>query len=96
MPLLSDVQAFADLGVITGASGRNWLSYGNDVKLPAGFTQAQQALLSDPQTSGGLLVSCNPVSVDAVLEIFKKHQFMNASVIGHMTAQAAHLLTISN
>ena len=96
VPLLSDVQAFADQGVITGASGRNWLSYGNDVKLPAGFTQAQQALLSDPQTSGGLLVSCSPASVDAVLEIFKKHQFMNASVIGHMTTQAAHLLTISN
>ena len=57
VPLLSNVQNLADEGIITGASDRNWLSYGDEVAIPANFTTAQRALLTDPQTSGGLLVS---------------------------------------
>ena len=85
VPLLSKVHEFAEQGVITGASGRNWESYGKDVLLPAQFNAAQQALLTDPQTSGGLLVSCSPDTVDDVLRIFRQHQFESAGVIGKMT-----------
>ena len=84
VPLLSNVQALADDGIITGASERNWQSYGSEVALPASFTPAQQALLTDPQTSGGLLVSCSADSVQAVLEIFNQHHFLGARVIGQM------------
>ena len=84
VPLLSNVQSLADDGIITGASERNWQSYGSQVGLPASFTPAQQALLTDPQTSGGLLVSCSPDSVQAVLEIFNHHHFLGARVIGQM------------
>ena len=87
IPLLSGVQELADQGIITGASDRNWISYGSDVSLPNGFTAAQQALLTDPQTSGGLLVSCSLDAVDEVLAIFEKHQFFNACVIGQMSAK---------
>ena len=45
-------------GFVTGASGRNWASYGAEVVLPPGFADADRALLTDPQTSGGLLVAC--------------------------------------
>ena len=34
-----------------------------------------QALLSDPQTSGGLLVSCAPSAVEEVLAVFRRHGF---------------------
>ena len=92
VPLLSHVQSLADQGIITGASDRNWQSYGPEVCLPAQFTPAQQALLTDPQTSGGLLVSCSADSVDAVLEIFQKHDFAGARVIGKMLdKQEQHL-----
>ena len=84
VPLLSNVQALADDGIITGASERNWQSYGSEVALPASFTSAQQALLTDPQTSGGLLVSCSADSVQVVLEIFNQHHFLGARVIGQM------------
>ncbi len=85
VPLLSNVQTLADNGVITGASDRNWASYGDKIGLPADFTIAQRALLTDPQTSGGLLVSCSPDSVQDVLNIFSQHQFLGARVIGQMS-----------
>ena len=87
VPLLSHVQDLADQGVITGASDRNWQSYGSQVHLPKQFSPAQQALLTDPQTSGGLLVSCSADGVSAVIEIFKQHGFASACVIGKMTSK---------
>jgi len=96
VPLLSQVQELADQDIITGASDRNWQSYGNEVSLPKGFTKAQHALLTDPQTSGGLLVSCDQDSVQHVLDIFKKHGFPGACVIGRMSAKQEKPLLISS
>ena len=96
VPLLSQVQELADQDVITGASDRNWQSYGYEISLPMGFTKAQQALLTDPQTSGGLLVSCSPDTVKEVLDIFSRHQFLGARVIGQMGAKEEKSLVISN
>jgi selenide,water dikinase len=87
VPLLSGARALAEQGLITGASGRNWAAYGASVTLPAGFAAADQALLSDPQTSGGLLVSCTPESVAEVLAIFQRHGFEAVTEIGEITAQ---------
>ena len=84
LPWLTSVEAFADAGVITGASGRNWASYGESVGLSAGLPERARALLTDPQTSGGLLVSCTPESVDDVLAIFRADGFDRAAVIGEM------------
>jgi selenide,water dikinase len=94
VPLLSNVQSLADQDVITGASGRNWLSYGAEVQLPEQFTAAQQALLTDPQTSGGLLVSCSPDAVNDVLDIFQQHHFSKACVIGKMIAKQGQPLEV--
>lgn len=79
---MDGVQALASGGTVTGASARNWDAYGHEVALPKDFGAANQALLSDPQTSGGLLVSCAPEAVAAVLEIFKRHGFDNAAAVG--------------
>ncbi len=94
VPLLSHVQDLADQGVITGASDRNWQSYGSQVHLPKQFSPAQQALLTDPQTSGGLLVSCSADAVSAVIEIFKQHGFASACVIGKMTSKQNQFLEV--
>ena len=84
VPLLAGVRELALQGMVTGASGRNWQGYGHDIGLPAGFAEVDQALLSDPQTSGGLLVSCAPEAVNAVLAIFKAHGFGSAAEIGEI------------
>jgi len=86
VPLLPGVKALAARGLVTGASGRNWAGYGADVQLPAGFAAEDQALLTDPQTSGGLLVACEPKSLDAVLAVFGRHGFADAAVVGRVTA----------
>lgn len=88
LPVLPGVQALAEQGIFTGASGRNWASYGEHVQLAASLTNAQKALLTDPQTSGGLLVSCTPDAAQQVLQVFAGSGFADAAVIGHMEAGA--------
>ncbi|MEJ5999804.1 selenide, water dikinase SelD [Paucibacter soli] len=88
VPLLDGVRALAGQGCITGASGRNWAGYGAEVELPAGFASEDQALLSDPQTSGGLLVACAPAALDAVLALFARHGFAQAARVGRMGERA--------
>jgi selenide, water dikinase len=92
VPLLAGVRELASQGMVTGASGRNWAGYGQQVRLPQGFGAADQALLSDPQTSGGLLVACRPDTVDAVLDTFRQHGFEQAAVIGEVQAGPAELV----
>ena len=87
VPLLEGVQALAQQGFITGASGRNWAGYGAEVVLPAGFSSVDQALLSDPQTSGGLLVSCAPDALAQVMAVFKQHGFEDAVVVGGLAQE---------
>ncbi|NBX62542.1 MAG: selenide, water dikinase SelD [Betaproteobacteria bacterium] len=95
VPLLDGVRGLAEQGHVTGASGRNWQGYGADVQLPAsGFDAIDQALLSDPQTSGGLLVSCSPDALKDVMAVFVKHGFAQAAVVGsvsQLTAEHAKL-----
>jgi len=95
VPLLAGARELAARGFVTGASGRNWASYGAEVVLPAGFAPEDQALVTDPQTSGGLLVACDPAATDAVLETFRCHGFAEAAVIGGVAAaQAAPRLVV--
>ena len=96
VPLLEGVRSFASEGLITGASGRNWSAYGAEIALSASLPMETQALVSDPQTSGGLLVSCAPETVDQVLDVFARHGFGAAAVIGRLVAPEAGVrLTIS-
>jgi selenide, water dikinase len=86
VPLLPGVRELADQGMVTGASGRNWAGYGADIELSEGFAAADQALLTDPQTSGGLLVSCAKQAVEEVLVVFRRHGFAAATVVGEVGA----------
>lgn len=91
IPLLPGVQQLAEKGYVTGASERNWAGYGQDVSLAPTITAVQKALLTDPQTSGGLLVSCSAAAVAHVLALFKDGGFDYATVIGEMAAGAARV-----
>jgi len=44
-------------------------------------------LLSDPQTSGGLLVACAPETAAQVMEVFTRHGFAAATVVGELVAR---------
>ncbi len=86
VPLLEEVQELAASGVVTGASARNWASYGDDVRIAAPLRGIPQALLCDPQTSGGLLVACAPHEADSVIQILARHGCSRAAQIGTMNA----------
>ncbi len=83
LPLIESACRWAQQGIATGASKNNWAAYGEDVTL-YGLAPWQQALLTDPQTSGGLLVSCAPQAAEAILEQFHQQGFRQAAVIGRL------------
>jgi selenide,water dikinase len=89
VPLLPGVRTLAAQGYVTGASGRNWAGYGSDIELPAGFAAEDKALLTDPQTSGGLLVSCLATAVPEVRAIFERHGFGAVQDIGEVIEMRA-------
>jgi selenide,water dikinase len=86
VPLLPGVLALAEAGIATGASERNWQSYGKEVRGFSPMSASRRAILTDPQTSGGLLVACDPKELPGVQAIFAHLGFAQASVIGRMTA----------
>ena len=94
--LLPGVRELAARGIVTGASGRNWAAYGDEVQLPPGFADTERALLTDPQTSGGLLVACAPDTVDAVLATFQRHGFERAASVGRVEARGKEPLDVTN
>ncbi len=90
VPLLPQVRELARAGLLTGASGRNWNSYRDEVELRCADELAQ-ALFTDPQTAGGLLVSCSPEALPRVLDVFRAEGFDDAAPIGSMHAGSPRL-----
>ncbi len=87
-PLLPGVEALVREGVRTGASTRNWASYGEAVHLPADLPEWRRDLLTDPQTSGGLLVSVAADAADAVLGRIRAAGFEAATIVGQVVEGA--------
>ena len=82
--MLPHAEQLATEGHITGASARNWAGYHQDITLAPNINSIQQALLTDPQTSGGLLVACTDDVVTDVISLFHSQGFARASVIGEL------------
>jgi selenide,water dikinase len=93
VPLLPEVTQLAGEGYVTGASRRNWASYGGRVDLNR-HGDVERALLTDPQTSGGLLVTCAADVVDEVLDLFRRDGFESAAVIGELEAGPARVAVV--
>lgn len=86
LPVLPGALDLAREGFSTGASKRNFAGYGDRVSLSASIDEAGKALLTDPQTSGGLLVACRPDTEAEVLRIFAEEGFGRAAVVGEIVA----------
>ncbi len=91
LPYLSEAAALAQRGCVTGASHRNWDSYGHEVELPASLPEWQRHLLTDPQTAGGLLVSVAPDAANEVLTAIRDSGCAAASLIGTVAEGAPRL-----
>jgi selenide, water dikinase len=92
--VLPGVAALAQAGVRTGASTRNWASYGDAVRLPGGFEDWRRDLLTDPQTSGGLLIASAPEAADGLLALLREAGFGSARIVGRMRAGPADVRVV--
>jgi selenide,water dikinase len=90
LPLIEEAVKFAKEGLATGASDRNLKGYGHELNFQG--DDWKRKLLTDPQTSGGLLVACDPNAVSQVLETFKARGFERAAVIGKLARGPAKLI----
>ncbi len=94
VPVFETARGLLTSGVKTGASGRNWKSVEPMLSSTHGLNENQRDLLTDPQTSGGLLVSCTEEDAEGVLTTFGKHGHSNASVIGRMANGPAGIIVV--
>lgn len=85
---LEGAEALAAAGVRTGASVRNWAAYGASVVLPSDLPEGRRDLLSDPQTSGGLLIAVAPEGAEAVMRRLQEMGFASARRVGRVRAGA--------
>ncbi|HEX7759396.1 MAG TPA: selenide, water dikinase SelD [Caulobacteraceae bacterium] len=94
-PVLPGVEALARDGVRTGASTRNWASYGESVRPPpAGLAEWRRDILTDPQTSGGLLIAVDPAQAGRVLDLVRARGFAGAAVVGRLVAGAPQIALV--
>jgi selenide,water dikinase len=84
LPVIGEALEWVKQGVATGASERNWKGYGHEVEFSG--DEWKRKLLSDPQTSGGLLVACAPEAERDVLAIFRQQGFAEARTIGRLSS----------
>lgn len=91
LPLLRQVSQLAQQGIVTGASKRNWDSYGHEVEIAPHFPAWQHNLLTDPQTSGGLLIACAGEAAQDIVQRLHDEGFAHAAVIGNLHAGAARV-----
>lgn len=91
LPFLNQAEHLAQAGFVTGASNRNWASYGHGVLLPDDYPLWKQQLLTDPQTSGGLLVSCTPQEAERLLNSIRAAGYPSARIVGKVTDDAGRV-----
>lgn len=94
LPILPVAREWAAQGVATGASDRNWQGYGRNVSLPADFADWKSKIMTDPQTSGGLLVACAPEVVESVIDTFRRDGFDDARAIGRLAAGTPQVMVV--
>jgi selenide, water dikinase len=95
IPLLRHAEKLAQQGCVTGASHRNWRSYSDGVSLPDGLPDWQRHLLTDPQTSGGLLIACAPERADALSRMIVQAGYPFARRIGRAEAGPAQVHVVA-
>ena len=91
VPVFAGARRLVEEGVRTGASPRNWASLAAMIDPPADWSEADRDILCDPQTSGGLLVSCAPDVAEAVLDVFRRHGHHAAAIIGEVVEGPARI-----
>ncbi len=93
LPLITaDLPWYIKENCIPGGTQRNWASYGDKI---GSITEAQKAVLADPQTSGGLLIAVSAAGVEAVKNILSANGLENfLQPIGRIKAKEEKFISV--
>jgi selenide,water dikinase len=92
VPLLTQARALVDQDFVTGASHRNWDSCLQGVANPDAIPTLVRHLLTDAQTSGGLLISCEAAAAGGILAMIREQGYPRAAIIGSVEAGDGRLI----
>lgn len=93
IPILTDLNNYINQGAVPGGSKRNWDSYYEGI---IGLnSEYAKAILTDPQTSGGLLISIEPTFEKDFMNLCEKHS-QPTYFIGHTTKATDYRLKVVN
>lgn len=85
VPILASARRLAGADVIPGGTRDNLAYVGPYIDFAPSLNEAQQLLLADAQTSGGLLISLPKERVEELLAALQSRGVQNAALIGHIT-----------
>ena len=91
IPVLPSAITYAQMGYKTGAGNRMLEGYKGDFTATISIEDWQKNLLVDPQTSGGLLVSCSKNIANDVLDLFQRSGFDMPRLLA-TCRKASHIL----
>ena len=86
VPLLPHARDMAARGAVPGGTQRNLTSLADSVSFAAGVDETARVLLSDAQTSGGLLIAVAPDRVAGLVAGLERAGSPAAAVIGRVVA----------
>ena len=91
VPLLAEVIPLAGEGFVPGGTGRNLEHLAERLD---GGDELTRTVLADPQTSGGLLFSCDPERADGAVQELRDSGH-DAAVIGELVAGSSGTIAIA-
>lgn len=97
VPLITEMLSeYVNASCVPGGTNRNWDSYGQKVKITdADSFEIQKNILSDPQTSGGLLVAVEKENVLAFQDLMKEIGLGEYTrPIGRITKRVKHTVVV--
>ena len=82
IPVLEEALILIEKNIFTGASKTNWNNSEIAIKNSTKLSEKQKIIVSDPQTSGGLLISVSKKNLKQTLNILNKFNMFEPAIIG--------------
>jgi len=96
IPLIEGAKELAAIGMIPGGAYNNKKFLAGNVKFDQYVEPAEEMILYDPQTSGGLLIAVKENKLNLLIENLRKHGATVASVIGRVVEKGDFLIKVVN